>query len=111
MLRRTDGTQSHVTTYGYYYTGTRPATPTRSEMPLQSSLLSRLGRLRGLGGILDRPKGVKSRVGLSRSGLPEWKTIELREGVPAPSDQLQAEADFVGKGPQYHLAVIRSEEL
>ena len=115
MLRRIDGTQSHVTTYGYYYR-TRPATPTRSEMPLQSSLLSRLGRLRGLGGILDRPKGVKSRLGLSRSGLPEWKTIELQGdvlsgGVPAPSDRLQAEEDSVSKGAQYHLAVIRSEEL
>ena len=90
--------------------------PSRSDMPLPSSIPSRLRRLRGLGGILDRPKGVKSRLGLSRTGLPEWKTIELREDiiigdVPAPSDQLQAEADSVGKGPQCHLAVIRSEEL
>ena len=85
-------------------------------MSRQSSLLSCLGRLRGLGGILDRPKGVKSRLGLSRSGLPEWKAIELHEdilsrGVPAPSDQLQAEADSVGKEPQCQLAVIHSEEL
>ena len=80
-------------------------------MPRFSNLgLSRLGRLRALGGILDRPKGVKSRLGLSRSGLPEWKTIELQD-VPAPSDQLQSEADSMGKGPQCHLAVIRSEEL
>ena len=86
-------------------------------MSRQSSLLFLLGRLRSLGGILDRPKGVKSRLGLGRSGLPEWKkTIELQEdvlsgGVPAPSDQLQVEADSVGKGPQCHLAVVRSEEL
>ena len=81
-----------------------------------SSISSRFGRLRGVGGILDRPKGAKSRLGLSRSGLPEWKTIELQVdvlsgGVPAPSDQLQAEADSVGKGPQCLLAVVRSEEL
>ena len=86
-------------------------------MSRQSSLLFLLGRLRGLGGILDRPEGVKSRLGLGRSGLPEWKkTIELQEdvingGVPAPSDQLRAEADSVGKALQCHLAVIRSEEL
>ena len=86
-------------------------------MPLQSSLLSRLGssRLRGLGGILDRPKGVKSRLGLGRFGLPEWKTIELQDilggTVPAPSDRLQAEADSVSKEAQCHLAVVRSEEL
>ena len=80
-------------------------------MPRFSTLvLSRLGRLRGLGGILDRPKGVKSRLGLSRSGLPEWKTIELQD-VPSPSDQLQAEADSVDEELQCHLAVIRSEEL
>ena len=86
-------------------------------MSRQSSLLSLLGRLRSLGGILDRPEGVKSRLGLGRSGLTEWKkTIELREdalsgGVPAPSEQLQAEADSVGKALQCHLAVVRSEEL
>ena len=95
---------------------TRGGCHAQLEMPRQSSILSRLGRLRGLGGILDRPKGVKSRLGLSRSGLPEWKTIELREGVLgggvlAPSEQLRSEADSVGIGPQCHLAVIRSEEL
>ena len=81
-------------------------------MPRFSNLgLSRLGRLRGLTGILDRPKGVKSRLGLSRSGFPEWKTIELQGVLAHPSDQLQAEADSVGKGAQCHLAAIRSEEL
>ena len=59
---------------------------------------------------------MKSRLGLSRTGLPEWKTIELREDilrgdVAAVPEQLQEEADSVGKGPQCHLAVIRLEEL
>ena len=80
-------------------------------MPRQSSFLSRLRRLRGIGGILDRPKGVKSRLGLSRIGLPEWKTIELQEDVLSGDVPAPSEVDSVDDRLQCHLAVIRSEEL
>ena len=80
-------------------------------MPLQSSILSRLGGLRRLRGILDRPKGAKSRLGLSGSGVHEWNPIELKEDVFAPSTEQRAEADSVDKCLLCRLAVIRSEEL
>ena len=75
------------------------------EMPI-SSILSRLQSLR-------RPRGVKSRLGFSRSGFPEWKTIELKEevlGVLAPSEvdpEDRVRQDDFG----IDLAVIRREEL
>ena len=78
---------------------------------MQFSVLSHLQRLRGLGGILDQPEGVKSRLGFSRSGVPQWKVIELQEDVLAPSTEQWAEADSVDEDLQCRLAVIRSEEL
>ena len=80
-------------------------------MSRQSVIHSLLGRLRGLGGILDRPKGVKNILGFGRSGFAVWsKTIELQDvlggGVVAPS-----EADSVDEALQCNLTLIRSEEL
>ena len=73
---------------------------------LEMPILSRLQSLR-------RPRGVKSRLGFSRWGFPEWKTIELKEevlGVLAPSEvdpEDRARQDDLG----IDLAVIRREEL
>ena len=74
-------------------------------MPI-SSLLSRLQSLR-------RPRGVKSRLGFSRWGFPEWKTIELKEevlGVLAPSE-VDPEDRVRQDDLSFDLAVIRREEL
>lgn len=75
-------------------------------MLLWSSLLSHCQSLCGLGGIIDRPKGVKSRLGLSRFGFPVWRTTELQEdilsgGVLALSEQLCVDAHGVCEGIQY----------
>ena len=73
---------------------------------LEMPILSRLQSLR-------RPRGVKSRLGFSRWGFPEWKTIELKEevlGVLAPSEvdpEDRVRQDDLG----IDLAVIRREEL
>ena len=73
---------------------------------LEMPILSRLQGLR-------RPRGVKSRLGFSRWGFPEWKTIELKEevlGVLAPSEvdpEDRVRQDDLG----IDLAVIRREEL
>ena len=62
---------------------------------------------------LRRPRGVKSRLGFSRWGFPEWKTIDLKEevlGVLAPSEvdpEDKVRQDDLG----IDLAVIRREEL
>ena len=73
---------------------------------LEMPILSRLQSLR-------RPRGVKSRLGFTRWGFPEWKTIELKEevlGVLAPSEvdpEDRVRQDDLG----IDLAVIRREEL
>ena len=77
------------------------------EMPI-SSLLSRLQSLR-------QPRGVKSRLGFSRWGFPEWKTIELKQEVPCSGVLAPSEVDPEDRVRQddlgIDLAVIRREEL
>ena len=61
-------------------------------------ILSRLQSLR-------RPRGVKSRLGFSRWGFPEWKTIELKD----PEDRVRQDLEQDDHG--IDLAVIGREEL
>ena len=73
---------------------------------LEMPILSRLQSLR-------RPRGVKSRLGFSRWGFPEWKTIDLKEevlGVLAPSE-IDPEDRVRQDDLSIDLAVIRREEL
>ena len=78
-----------------------------------SSFLYVLSRIKE---VLERPKGVKSRLKFFRSVLHVGRATKLRKEVPggsvlAPSEQLPSEADSVGGLRQDDLAVIRSEEL
>ena len=75
---------------------------------LEMPILSRLQSLR-------RPRGVKSRLGFSRWGFPEWKTIELKQEVPCSGVLAPSEVDPEDRVRQddlgIDLAVIRREEL
>ena len=75
-------------------------------------LYSRLRSLTDLGGIFERPKGVKSRVGVDRHRGLGWKTVnvELTEDVLGGVDSVPSELDSEDVAPQdYELKIDMNE--
>ena len=73
---------------------------------------SRLRSLKDLGGIFERPKGVKSRLGFDRQRGLGWKTVnvELTEDVLGAVDCLPSELDLEDVAPQdYRLKISVTE--
>ena len=75
-------------------------------------LYSRLRSLTDLGGIFERPKGVKSRLGVDRHRGLGWKTVnvELTEDVLGGVDRVPSELDSEDVAPQdYKLKIDMNE--
>ena len=75
-------------------------------------LYSRLRSLTDLGGIFERPKGVKSRLGVDRHRGLGWKTVnvELTEDVLGGVDSVPSELDSEDVAPQdYELKIDMNE--
>ena len=75
-------------------------------------LYSRFQSLKDLGGIFERPKGVKSRLGFDRQRGLGWKTVnvELTEDVLGGVDRVPSELDSEDVAPQdYKLKIDMNE--
>ena len=76
-------------------------------------LYSRLRSLKDLGGIFERPKGVKSRLGFDRQRGLGWKTVnvELTEDVLGGVDRVPSELDSENIAPQDYRLKINVTEV
>ena len=73
---------------------------------------SRLRSLTDLGGIFERPKGVKSRLGFDRHRRLGWKTVnvELTEDVIGAVHRVPSELNSEDGAPQdYELKIDVNE--